>query len=65
MKEARDPSYFLAVTAANGQQILTITGKRNSVIEAALMAITDGAIDWQEASRWPRPHFRIDCTEIR
>lgn len=46
MNEPREPFYFLTLTFADGQQLLSVTGKRDSVIEAALMCITDGALDW-------------------
>ena len=65
MNEPREPFYFLTLTFADGRQLLSVTGKRDSVIEAALMCITDGALDWRESQGWPSPHFRINCTKIK
>ncbi len=59
-----EPLYFLTVEIVqNGQQLIAITGSRDTVLEAALRVILDAAPSWQEFR--VRPTFTVTAQHIR
>ncbi len=60
----KEPLYFLTVeTVQNRQQLIAITGSRDTVLDAALRVILDAAPSWQELR--VRPTFTITAQAIR
>lgn len=59
-----EPLYNLRVNGPDRQQLLFVTGARDTVITAALNVIIDSAPWWQDTMRWPSPGFTIDVSQV-
>ena len=59
-----EPLYSVQVNGPDRGLLIQVTGRRETVIEAALNVILDSAPYWDESHTWPRPMFTVDVQRV-
>lgn len=62
--ESDDQLYYVIVSGPDRNQLLQITGRRETILTAALSVMMDVCPKW-DATGWPSPGFSIQMHKIR